>query len=94
MTVQIAQDVSFINDVRNAASMALIAAERGSVNQVRWNNCFGGAGRLGSTSFFENNDGLAKASIDTANGVLYQLNAWLDEAGQGRRAALMAIANI
>jgi len=94
MTVKIAQDISFINTVRGAGTAVLEAANTAQTIQGEWNSCFGGAGRLAVESFIENNEGLTKTDIDTAIGVLIGLNTWLDEAGPGRRAALMAIMNM
>lgn len=91
MTVQLSQDAGFIALIRNASSSVIDANEKGINELARWNNCFGGSGRLGAGSFTSQDEGLTKADIEAAMNVLVQMNAWLDEAGQGRRGILLKI---
>jgi hypothetical protein len=93
MTVQTAQDTSYINNVRNAATAVIQAANASAINEAEWNTTFGGSTRLLDAGFTDNNAGLVKADIQRAKDVLTQLNAWLDEAGQNRRGYLMVVAS-
>ena len=92
-TVPIEQDRNFVGDVRMKASQLLELAEELNDLQARWNVQFGGASRLGAESFDNttSNEGLVKADISAALGILNNLVSWLDEAGQNRRGYLEKI---
>jgi len=75
---QIAQDISFINRIRSLVTEVLSAADISPALFNEKNALFGGADRLSSLAFINENEGLVKADIMTALDVLIAINSLID----------------
>jgi hypothetical protein len=89
MSVLVAQDQQFINDVRTAASKLLQVANMGVIANTEYADFFGIEPHLGESSFVGDDEGLTKEQIFFPKQVLTSLNTWLDS--ESRRENLMAV---
>jgi hypothetical protein len=92
LTAQQIQDIHFINNIRNAATQIIDAANTALVARSEWLPTFAAGNRLGVDTFLDENLGLDKTKISNGLDIMSDFNTWLDAENTGRRAYLMAIA--